>query len=115
MSDRTYYHSIDGKEVPDEESMAAYLIDEGVLFLSTATNYDNKKCIGLFININDYFYPGGDAECVTYSELPMLFNLYREKKYVGVVEFVANKRGISSLQWQDPNSDFQQTTHAKNT
>ena len=100
MNSRTYYYTIDGKQVPDEESMAAYLLDEGILFVSgAATDYNNKKCIGLCININDYFCPGSDAESVTYEELPILFELYNNHKYDGVTKFVAEKRGIPNVRW----------------
>jgi hypothetical protein len=33
---RTYYYDIYGKMEPDYESMAAYLLDEGVLFVTSA-------------------------------------------------------------------------------
>ena len=105
---RTYYYNIYGKMEPDYESMAAYLLDEGILFAGQAgAKYDDdKECVGLFININDYFVPASDAEPVTYDELPKLYEMYKEKKYDGVSQFVADKRGIPNIYWRDKDSNF---------
>jgi hypothetical protein len=105
---RTYYYDIDGKMVPDTESMTAYLLDEGVLFVTTAIDRcTQKECLGLYILINDYFVPASDAESVTYDELPKLFEMFKEKRWDGVSQFVADKRGIPDLHWRDKNSAFQ--------
>lgn len=108
-NNRTYYYAILGKMVPDYESMAAYLLDEDVLFVGAATNKhdDGKECVGLFISINDYFIPGSDAEAVTYDELPKLYEMYKERTYGGVSQFVADKRCIPNIYWKDKNSYFQ--------
>ena len=94
--------------MPDYESMAAYLLDEGILFVGQAgAKYDNgNECVGLFININDYFIPASDAEAVTYDELPKLYEMYKERKYDGVSQFVADKRGIPNIYWKDEGSSF---------
>jgi len=106
--DRIYYYDIDGKMLPDPESMAAYLLDEGVLFVTSAIDRcTQKECLGLYVLINDYFVPGSDAESVTYDELPKLFEIYKEKQWDGVSQFVADKRGIADLHWRDKNSAFQ--------
>ena len=105
---RVYYHDIYDKIEPDYENMAAYLLDEGVLFLTSAVNkHDSKECLGLSVLINDYFVPASDAESVTYDELPTLFRLYLQRKHDGVAQFVADKRGIPNIYWRDENSDFQ--------
>ncbi len=105
---RTYYYDIYGKMEPDYESMAAYLLDEGVLFVTTAIDRcTQKECLGLYVLINDYFVPASDAESVTYDELPKLFEMYKEKQWNGVSKFVADKRGIPDLSWRDKNSAFQ--------
>jgi hypothetical protein len=105
---RTYYYDIYGKMEPDYESMAAYLLDESILFVGSAIDKcDKQECTGLFININDYFAPAADSEPVTYSELPKLYEMYKEKKYDGVSQFVADKRGIPNIYWKDKNSAFQ--------
>ena len=44
---------------------------------------------------------------VTYDELPKLYDLYKERKYDGVAQFVADKRGIPNIYWKDEGSDFQ--------
>jgi hypothetical protein len=105
---RTYYYNIRGKMVPDYESMAAYLLDEGILFAGVAiAKYDaGKECVGLFININDYFVPAADSETVTYDELPKLYEMYKERKCDGVSQFVADKRGIPNIYWKDEGSAF---------
>ncbi len=60
---RTYYYDIYGKMEPDYESMVAYLLDEGVLFVTTAIDRcTQKECLGLYVLINDYFVPASDAE-----------------------------------------------------
>jgi hypothetical protein len=107
-NNRTYYYNIRGTMVPDYESMAAYLLDEGILFAGQAgAKYDNgKECVGLFININDYFVPASDAEAVTYDVLPKLYEMYKERKYDGVSQFVADKRGIPNIYWKDEGSSF---------
>ena len=105
---RTYYYDIYGKMEPDYESMAAYLLDESILFVGSAIDKcDKQECTGLFININDYFAPAADSEPVTYSELPKLYEMYKEKKYDGVSQFVADKRGIPNIYWKDKGSAFQ--------
>ncbi len=104
---RTYYYDIYGKMEPDYESMAAYLLDESILFVGSAIDKcDKQECTGLFININDYFAPAADSEPVTYSELPKLYEMYKEKKYDGVSQFVADKRGIPNIYWRDKDSNF---------
>jgi hypothetical protein len=104
---RTYYYNIFGKMEPDYESMAAYLLDEGILFVSSAIDRcTQKECLGLCVLINDYFVPASDAESITYSELPKLYEMYKEKKHDGVSQFVADKRGIPNIYWKDECSDF---------
>ena len=111
---RTYYYNIFGKMMPDHESMAAYLLDEGILCVTSAIDrYDHRECISLYININDYFVPASDAEVVTYDELPKLYDLYKERKYDGVAQFVADKRGIPNIYWRDEGSDFQKRVKEK--
>ena len=105
---RTYYYDIDGKKLPDPESMAAYLLYEGVLFTTSAIDRcTQKECLGLCVFINDYFVPGSDAESITYNELPKLYELYKEKQWDGVSQFVADKRGIPNIYWKDKGSAFQ--------
>jgi hypothetical protein len=96
MSDRIYYYDIDGKKVPDEESMVAFLLDEGVLYLMP-----NGNRVNLIININDYFVPAADGEFITFEEIPVLFELYQNKQHQGICEFVANKRGIPNKHWRN--------------
>lgn len=96
MSDRIYYYDINGKQEPDQESMAAFLLDEGVLFISPS-----KDRVTLCVLINDYFVPASDAELITYDEIPILYELYLKKQNKGICEFVANKRGIENKHWRE--------------
>ena len=105
---RTYYYNIFGKMEPDYESMVAYLLDEGVLFVTSAIDRcTQKECLGLYILINDYFVPASDAESITYNELPKLYELYKEKQWDGASQFVAATRGIPNIYWKDKGSAFQ--------
>jgi hypothetical protein len=106
-NNRTYYYNIRGTMEPDYESMAAYLLDEGILFVSSAiSKHNGKDCLALYVLINDYFVPASDGEEVTYDELPKLYELYKERKHDGVAQFVADKRGIPNIYWRDEGSDF---------
>ena len=104
---RIYHYYIKGKMVPDIESMCAFLLDEGILYVTSAIERDtNNECIGLYILINDYFVPAADSESVTYDEIPKLFKMYKEKKQDGVAQFVADKRGIPNIYWKEKDSNF---------
>ena len=57
-NNRTYYYNIFGKMETDYESMAAYLLDEGILFVCSAiSKHNGKDCLALYVLINDYFDP----------------------------------------------------------
>ena len=104
---RIYHYYIKGEMIPDIESMCAFLLDEGILYVTSAIERDtNKECIGLYILINDYFVPAADSESVTYDEIPKLFKMYKEKKQDGVAQFVADKRGIPNIYWKEKDSNF---------
>lgn len=94
---RIYYYDINGTQEPDHEYMAAFLLDEGVIFLSP----HNTGSTIMWININDYFCPASDCEELLYNDIPILFDLYVKKQYDGVCEFVARKRGIENKHWRD--------------
>jgi hypothetical protein len=114
-SNRTYYYNIYGKMEPDYESMAAYLLDEGILFVSSAiSKHNGKDCLALYVLINDYFVPASDSEAVTYDELPKLYEMYKERKYDGVSQFVADKRGIPNIYWKNEGSSFRTRMKEKN-
>lgn len=97
---REYYYDLEGHKYPDMENMAAYLLDESVLFVAMAISRREDSSIQLMVRINDYFVPGADSECLEYHELPRLFDLYKLNGVSGVVEFVAKKRGISIDHWK---------------
>ena len=100
--ERTYWYDINDKMVPDHGNMASYLLDECILFVTSAVNkHDGKECLGLCININDYFGPCSDAESVTDVELPKLYELYKQRSYDGVAQFVADKRGVPNKHWRE--------------
>ena len=102
-TDRVYYYTFEGgsPKAPNIDDMVAYLIDQGVLFCGAGHDDDGERCITVSITCNDYFYPGADYENVTYEELPDLYELVRAKKFDGVTEFVAKKRGIPNVHWRN--------------
>lgn len=103
----TYYHDILGKKEPDIESMVSFLLNEGVLYVTTGTDAMGQPSITVTVVINDYFVPAADGESVTIDELPTLFELYKEENWDGVTKFVATKRKIPNKHWRDPESEFQ--------
>lgn len=109
---RTYYYDFSDATgpVPDHENMIAFLIDESILFVG---NYDTNGMINLFVNINDFFHPASDAEPLPLNDVPKLFDLYREKDYDGVAEFVAFKRGIENISWRDKLKDSNESDNLK--
>lgn len=98
---RTYYYDFgfSGQE-PDYESMAAFLLDEGIVYLSQMWDAENNEGAYLRININDYFRPAADGEDLPFSDIPKLFDMYRKDGYSGVTQYVADKRGIPNKHWR---------------
>jgi hypothetical protein len=96
--ERNYYFDINGEKVPNEEDMLAFLLDEGILF--SGNDYGDGT-INLYININDYFGPGADAESLPSRDVAKLFDMYRENGYNGVAQYVANKRGVPNKRWRE--------------
>jgi hypothetical protein len=98
MIENEYWFVIDGKRIPNEESMLAKLLDEDVLFCNSRKFVDpfNKEVmeetIVLFLNCNDCFGPGADSDCLTLNDLPGFFSLYEKIEDWATVEFVAKKR-----------------------
>jgi len=85
---RDYYFCIEGKKMPNYEAMVAYLLDQDILFLNNYqyfqdwNNQMGDKTMCLFVNCNDVFaWACADAESVTLTELPHLFELV-QKNYV---------------------------------
>lgn len=99
-----YYFDINGVLKPNESAMIGLLLDFNVLFVASVTSETGEKTSGLYILINDYFGPGADSEAIEPHEIPKLFELYRQKKFQGICEFVANKRGIPNICWQESKS-----------
>jgi hypothetical protein len=97
--ERTFYYDL-GKDgpAPDLENMIAFLLDAGTLFVGN--DYGNGT-VNLYININDYFGPGSDAESLPIKDIAKLFDMYRKDGYNGVAQFVADKRGIPNKHWKD--------------
>jgi hypothetical protein len=99
---RTYYHDLGEHGIdPDRESMAALLLDEGVIYLSRMWDAQDNEGAYLCININDYFTPAADSEDLAWSDIPKLFDMYRKDGYNGVAKYVADKRGIPNKRWRN--------------
>ena len=81
--------------------MIAFLLDEGIVFLSNGTSSDGNRAACLFVNINDYFAPAADSEDLPFSDIPKLFDMYRKDGYNGVTQYVADKRGIPNKHWRE--------------
>jgi len=96
--ERIYYFDICGKMIPNEEDMLAYLLDEGIVF--SGNDYGNGT-VNLYINVNDYFVPGSDAESFSHKDIAKLFDMYKENGYNGVAQYVADKRGIPNKKWRE--------------
>jgi predicted HAD superfamily phosphohydrolase len=86
-----YYYN---DKIPNLELMTAFLFDEGVVFV-----HDVGGFVSFSVNCNDYFLPGADSENLSENDIPKLFELYSEKGYDGVYEFVAEKRGCANKHW----------------
>lgn len=96
--DRVYYYDLGKHGIsPDYESMIAYLLDSGVLFVG---NDYGDGTINLYININDYFGPGSDAENLPTEDVAKLFEMHRKDSFEGVAQYVADKRGIPNKHWK---------------
>ena len=108
--ERNYYFDIGGIKVPNEEDMLAFLLDTGIVF---SGNDYGSGTVMLYININDFFGPGSDAEPLPLNDVPKLFDLYREKDYDGVAEYVAFKRGIENVRWRDKLKDSNESDNLK--
>jgi hypothetical protein len=95
---RRYYlkRLIGEGNIPIEEDMIAYLLDECVLMIT-----DENDSISLTINVSDYFYPGADDEKFPMNDIPKIYELYKEKQYKGICEYVAEKRKIENISWKD--------------
>ena len=94
---RRYYIEMNGGEnVPREEDMIAYLLDECVLMIT-----DENDSISLTINVSDYFHPAADDEKFPMDDIPKIYELYKQKKQRGILEYVAEKRKIENISWKD--------------
>lgn len=96
--ERTFYYDL-GEHgiVPDHENMIAFLLDAGILFVGN--DYGNGT-VNLYISINDYFAPAADAESLPTKDIAKLFDMYRKDGYIGVAQYVADKRGIPNEHWR---------------
>ena len=109
--ERTYYYDMGENGIyPDNESMIAFLLDEGILFVGN--DYGNGT-VNLYININDYFAPAADAENLPTKDIPKLFDMYRKDSCDGVAQYVADKRGIPNKRWKDRHKELMQKVDDK--
>lgn len=84
----------------NNEAMAMYLLNEGVLFLLHGMSAQNKLTLSLFVNCNDIFTPASDCEEITYDELPDLCRIYIEEER-GLMKWVAKKRSIPAVSFRE--------------
>ena len=89
----------DNKEYWDEEGILQYFLNKEIVFINQR-RYLHPECletggetIVLFVNISDTFgYSCADGEDITRKDLPILFKLYKEYGYLGVVKWASKKR-----------------------
>lgn len=46
-----------------------------------------------WVNVNDMFYPASDGEGIDFSEIPAVWQAWKDKDWPGVVRWVQEKRG----------------------
>lgn len=87
--------SLDIDECTEPEEMIAYMLIEGVLFTNNG-HWDQKwpkDKTTLHVNCNDVFAWGcADAEDISYSEIPELFNMFKKDEYYGPTMWCIKKR-----------------------
>jgi hypothetical protein len=77
------------------ESMGIELIKKDILGYSNIKTWWDKYTIGLFVSANDAFIEGvGFSTEITLGEIESLYNLYKNKGYDGVVEWVCYKEDM---------------------
>jgi hypothetical protein len=88
---------------PSREALlvAADLLRDGPLFLSSYNSDLKTWDEGIYpcLNVNDIFAPAADAEKVEWSDVPMLWELHRDKGWRGIVKWVAVKRNSEPYLW----------------
>ena len=82
MNESKYWFDINGEKEPDHEAMAAHLLEENILFVSSRKyviedTISKNETLILHLNCNDVFaWAYADGEDVSYNELPELFKMY---------------------------------------
>lgn len=83
IDDTTYY---------DEERILAQLLLDGVCHLNTGSFYEDRT-VCAFVTCNDIFaWACADSECVTYSELPALYEMHMADPKWGVIKWCILRR-----------------------
>jgi hypothetical protein len=102
LDDEKLFFEIDGKEYCDEEQIIVRLLKDGILFCNTRKylcldGEERPETIVLFMNCNDIFVWGGDAETITENELPVLYELHLADPKWGSVKWICQKRNERPL------------------
>lgn len=89
--ERIYYYNFGEKIglIADEENMLAYFLDEGLVGLGTDPE-TNK--LGIYLNVNDVFGPGSDAEELSYADIPAVYAGYKKSGFNFIIDYVREKR-----------------------
>ncbi len=72
------------------------MLKDGILWIYT----DEKNRCGYALNCNDYFTPAADAEEIDIGELVEVCKIWEEQKDMGVMGWIAKKRGIENKHWR---------------
>ena len=82
------YFKIDGKDEPNEESILALLLMNGVLFAN-----ERGGTINLYVICNDIFaWACADAEKLPYTEIDNLYKMWRKDTYWGAAKWCILQR-----------------------
>lgn len=85
------------EDYPEHEEKLAHLLIEGVIFLNNGWHDPTwpKDKTTLHINCNDVFAWGcADAEDIDYSEIPKLYEMWKQNNTWGSAVFCIMKRGM---------------------
>jgi hypothetical protein len=91
-----FWFDIDNKQVPNVERMTSYLLNNNILNIGEC-GCNNGNFAILFVDLNDVFGAGADCHVITCEEIPTLFDIYVKNGNDGIINYIANIRGIKNI------------------
>lgn len=102
MTDLNYKGYICDVDDPEIEEALGYLLAESILITGFFSPPSPQLQFGVLCN--DTFYRAADMELLTDSdEIFEVFHIYRKDGYGGLVEWIAQRRGIRPLKEKQEN------------